>query len=215
MRQNGCTSLVKLTMPQAPLLWPSVVTPEPEIAAVKDLYAHLVGLQYSVDAWEAGLVLYVTTKHPPASVSATVARRWRFIACNECILELYHLRSRLAKIQAVKLRNCPSIRTLVDMAQLRSARKRLDDDFPDIEALRHATAHRGENEAHDEIHAPDGLFALSGFREPDRYSTPYEGKLRYLDINNESLTKISIVVSEYLRAFEPAAAELQTQGHLE
>ncbi len=90
-------------MPRAPLLWPSILTPVEEAAGVKDLYAHLTGLQYSLEAWEAALLLFQTAKQPPSLISQEVARRWRFIACNECVLELYHLRARLEKIQSVQL----------------------------------------------------------------------------------------------------------------
>lgn len=202
-------------MQKAPVLWPSVLTPTGEIAAVKELYAHLAGLRYSVEAWEAGLLLYITAKCPPPSVSRAVASRWRFVACNECVLELYHLRARLEKIQSIKLRSCPSLRSLVDMAGLRGARKKLDEYFPDIEVLRHATAHKGENEAHPDVHAPDGAYALTGFREPDRFSAPYRGQLRHLDISHQSLDRIMEVVAEFLGAFQYAAQELERQGHLD
>ncbi|MDO8767817.1 MAG: hypothetical protein Q7K57_03780 [Burkholderiaceae bacterium] len=199
----------------APLLWPSRATPSDEQTGIKDLYAHLTGLEYSAQAWEAALVLYETAKRPPPSVSRDVASRWRFIACNECVLELYHLRARLERIQSVQLRKCPSIRAWIDVSKLRSARKKLDDYFPDIEHLRHATAHRGENEAHPEIHAPDGQYALTGFREPDVYSAPYEGKLRQLAITQQSLQLIIEVVAEFFDAFEVAATGLENLGHIE
>ncbi len=199
----------------APVLWPSRKTPADEIAGIKDLYAHLTGLEYSAQAWEAALVLYKTAKCPPPSVSRDIASRWRFIACNECILELYHLRARLEKIQSVQLRKCPSLRAWIVVSELRSARKKLDDYFPDIQSLRHATAHRGENEAHPEVHAPDGQYALIGFREPDVYSAPYEGKLRQLAITEQSLHRLNEVVTDFLTAFVVAAAGLESQGHVE
>ncbi len=62
------------------------------------------------------------------------------------------------------LRGCPSLRIHLDTSRMRSASKKLDEYFPDIDALRHATAHKGENEAHPEGHAPDGKYALTGFR---------------------------------------------------
>ena len=80
-------------MLRVPLLWPSSQTPVAEVAEVKDLYAHLTGLAYSVQAWEAALLLYQTALNPPPLVSRAVASRWRFVACNECALELYHLRA--------------------------------------------------------------------------------------------------------------------------
>lgn len=202
-------------MPRPPLFWPSVATPGEEVAAIKTVHAHLTGLEYSVLAWEAALMLYKTAKHPPPSISRSVASRWRFIACNECVLELYHLRARLEKIQSVLLRTCPSLRNLLDASKMRGARKMLNDYFPDIELLRHATAHKGENEAHPEIHAPDGRYALTGFREPDRFSAPYQGQLYYLDITDQSLQRIIEVVTEFFGAFQVAATELENQGHLE
>ena len=202
-------------MPHAPQLLPSILTPTDEVAAVKDLYAHLAGLHYSVQAWEAGLLLFVTAKNPPPSISHDVARRWQFVACSECILELFHLRARLEKILSVKLRNCPSIRPFVEVTKIKEARKTLDEYFPDIEALRHAIAHKGQNEAHSESHAPDGKFSLFGFREPDKFSAPHDGALRSMDMTNESLQRIAEVVAKYLSAFEKAALNLKNQGHLD
>lgn len=197
------------------LLWPSIATPTSEIAGIKDLYAHLTGLEYSLQAWEAGLLLYQLANRPPSSISRSVALRWRFVACNECVLELYHLRARLEKIQSVQLRKCPSLRAAIDINKLKITRKKLDEYFPDIEPLRHAIAHKGQNEAHPEIHALDGQYALTGFREVDIYSAPYEGQLRHLALTNQSLQQITEVVAEYLSAFDAAAAELEKQGHLE
>ena len=202
-------------MLRVPLLWPSSQTPAVETEAIKRLYAHLSGLAYSIHAWEAALLLYQTALNPPSSISREVASRWRFVAANECIWELYHLRARLEKVQSVVLRDCPSIVPLVDRALLRRSRKQLDEYFPDIEALRHATAHKGEIEAHPEAHASNGLYAPVGFREPNRFSAPYEGQLRYLDITNESLEKVVNVVAAYVGAFAPATTALEEQGHLE
>lgn len=101
------------------------------------------------------------------------------------------------------------------MAKLRGARRQLDDYFPDIEALRHATAHKGENEAHPDIHAPDGKFALTGFREPDVFSAPHEGRLGRLEITSRSLDRMTEVVAAFFSAFEQAALELELEGHLE
>jgi hypothetical protein len=202
-------------MKRTPLLWPSVLTPSQETSETKALYAQLTGVEYSVKAWEAALCLYRTAIKPPSTIPRDIADRWRWIACNECVLELYHLRSRLAKVQSVQLRKCPTLRQWIDISAIRGARKKLDEYFPDIEALRHATAHKGENEAHPEKHAPGGRLALTGFREPNRYSAPYLGKMRSIDITDESLRRIEEVVDTYLGAFERAASELEQQGHVE
>jgi hypothetical protein len=202
-------------MTRAPLLWPSIATPTDEVDAIKDLNATLVGIERSVEAWEASLILYKTAKQPPPLISKSTASRWRFIAVNECILELYHLRARLSKIRSVKLRTCPSLREHIDIEMMKAAKKRLDEYFPDIEALRHATAHKGENEAHPEVHAPGSKYSLSGFRQADRFSTPFQGQLRYIDITDQSFQRINSVVAEFFGAFVTAATALEKQGHLD
>lgn len=202
-------------MTRVPLVWPSHATPPAEIGGIKALYAHLAGLDYSIQAWEAALLLYQTAKQPSSIIPRSVARRWLFLACNECVLELYHLRSRLNKIQSVQLRKCPSLRAFVNMATLRSARKKLDDYFSGIEPMRHAAAHRGENESHPEVHAPDGQYALTSIRDDDVYTVPYQGKLCYLEISTRSLAQVTTVVTEFLYAFVPAASELEKYGHLD
>lgn len=202
-------------MINVPVLWPSKLTPSDEVEGVKNLYAHLTGLKYSVEAWEAGLLLYQFSKRPSLSISHNVARRWRFIASNDCILELYHLRARMGKIQSAQLRKCPSLLAEINMHNLKSARKMLDEYFPNIECLRHATAHKGENEAHPEEHAPDNLFMLSGFDDADNFSTFYKGKKCSLGITNQSLEQIKLVVVKFLTSFNALAAKLETQGHLD
>lgn len=114
----------------------------------------------------------------------------------------------------MQLRKCPSLHPMIDMSVLRSARKRLDDYFPDIEHLRHAIAHKGENEAHPEVHAPDGQYAFAGFRETDVFSAPYAGRLCKLEISNRSLARITEVVGDFLSAFDAAASGLEREGHL-
>lgn len=56
---------------------------------------------------------------------------------------------------------------------------------------------------------------MTGFRDPNRYSAPYKGRLRYLDITDQSLERIVEVVAEYFGCFDEAAALLEKQGHLE
>lgn len=199
---------------QVPVLWSSALTPAKEGASVKDLYAHLTGLKFSVKAWGAALQLLRTSKNPPPPITRAIAARWRWIACHECIFELYHLRSRLERVQSVGLCNCPSVRAMVDVVKIKGARKKLDEFFPDIEPLRHVIAHRGENEVHPEVHAPDGPYALTRVFDLDGFSTQYQGTPRYLDITEQSLQGTIIVVAEFLGAFEAAAAKLEEQGHL-
>ncbi len=103
---------------------------------------------------------------------------------------------------------------MIQLDKTKKARKKLEETFPDIEELRHAVAHRGENEAHTEIHDPTG-YGLAGFREPDRFSIHHKGKLRGLDITEASLVLITAIVDEFLSAFELAAVQLEQQGHLE
>lgn len=202
-------------MPSAPLLWPSLSTPTFEVDAIKYLNAHLVGLEYSAQAWEAALLLYKTGQNPPPTISRSTARSWCFIAARESVMELFHLRARLVKIRSVLLKKCPSIQSLVNVKQLRAASKYLDESFPDIEFLRHAVAHTGENEVHPEVHAPDGLFALTSLTPEGKFAAPYKGKLQQLMVTDSSLQQIHAVLALYFNAFHGAAAALRAQGHIE
>lgn len=198
-----------------PLLWPSVVTPRAEFAAVKDLYAHLTGLKYNVEAWDAGLQLYKLAMHPPSEVARDVAGRWRFVAAGECVFQLHHLKKRIEKIRGVAIKKCPSLSDSIDPRILRQSAKLLNDYFPEIDRLRDAMAHAGEFDAHPEDHAPDGMFALKGFREPHRFSAPFKRKLYHLDITDQTLAQMTEVVVKFFEGFMPASEMLESQGHVE
>ena len=202
-------------MPHAPLLWPSVKSPTSEVDAIKDLYLHLIGIEYSLQAWEAALHLYKTGRKPPASIARQTGRLWCFIAARECAMELFHLRARLLKIRSVLLRKCPTVQKLVDVKQLRGASKLLDECFPDIELLRHSIAHKGENEVHPETHAPDGRYALTHMTDDGLFSSPYEGTVRKLHVSDSSFEQIQEVVALYFSAFSVAAEVLLIEGHIE
>ena len=109
----------------APLLWPSAKTPAAEVAAIKDLHANLLGIAYNVEAWAAALHLYEFAKSRPVGVAADDARRWKFIASNECVHQLHHFRERLEKIRSHKVRACPSLTSSIETKKLRAATKLL------------------------------------------------------------------------------------------
>jgi hypothetical protein len=198
-----------------PLLWPSVETPAAEIASIKELHANLWGVAYNVEAWATASHLYEFAKQRPTGATADDARRWKFIASNECVHQLHHFRERLEKIKGHKVRACPSLAPSIETKMLRAATKRLDEYFPDIDQLRHAIAHAGAHDVMSDQHAPEHGFLLVGFREQDRYTAPYKGVDRHLNITEGSLERIREVASEFLLAFEPAAKLLERQGHLE
>ena len=202
-------------MLKPPLLWPSVRTPSAEVAAVKDLHANLFGVAYNVEAWDAALRLYQFAKQPTTGVRAADARRWKFIASDECVHQLHHLRERLQRIKGHKVRACPSIIASIETSPLRAATTLLDEYFPDIDQLRHAIAHAGANSVLPEEHAPEHGYLLIGFTGEDRYTAPYKGVERHLEITNRSLERIREVAAAFLASFEPAAKLLEEQGHLD
>ena len=201
-------------MQTVPLLWPSVLTPKSETAAIKDLYANLCGIAYNVNAWSAALELYEFAKKAPNSVNKDTARQWKFIASHECVMQLHHLRERFANIKGFKVHPCQSLKSSINASQMRNATRLLDVYFPHIDKLRHAIAHSGANETNSKEHAPDGQFGLVGFRELDRFSAPYQGALWQLDLTIESLNKINEVVAEFFGAFIKSSQMLELEGHL-
>ena len=202
-------------MHNVPVLWPSRVTPANEIEAVKDLYANLAGVQYNVDAWCAALQLYQFTESCPTGVPRDAVRSWKFLAANECVMQLYHLKERIKKVKGFKIRECPSLMETIEHAKLRQASKALDDYFPYIDKLRDAVAHTASIDTNPRKHAPEGEYALVGFREDHRFSSPYEGKIYHLDLTLESLRRIEEVTDMFLSAFKPSATKLEQEGHLE
>lgn len=202
-------------MLSVPVLWPSTKTPILEVEAIKTLYAHLAGLKYNVKAWDAGLQLYRLSKSRPHQVPKDVVWRWQFVAASECVFALHHLKKRVEKIRGVLIRRAPSLQGSIDTSKIRNAAKLLDEYFPEIDGLRDAMAHAGEFDAHPEQHAPDGMFALTGFREADTFSAPFKKRLHHLDITDESLSRIEQVVSLVLSGFDRAAKDLELEGHLE
>jgi hypothetical protein len=202
-------------MLKVPALWPSVQTPSTEVAAIKDLMANLHGVAGNVEAWASALRLYKFARQKPHAIARNDSSQWRFIACNECALQLHHLRERMEKIKGYKLAACPSIAPVVDKGELRIATTLLDKQFPNIDQLRHAIAHAGEFDTLPGNHVPEGGFGLVGFREDDRFSAYFEGELRTLEMTDESLEQITKIAARYLVAFESAAKALELQGHLE
>ena len=198
-----------------PLLWPSVATPTNEVAAIKNLYANLWGVAYNVEAWAAALNLYNFAKQNPHSITPSNARQWTFIASNECVLQLDHLRERLKHIKGHKVHVCPSLAGSIDFTKLRNAPKLLDTYFPGIDDLRHAIAHAGANDVLPDEHVAGEGYLLTGFREPDRYSAPHKGIIRHLDITQGTSARIDEIVVEFFLAFAPAARLLEQQGHLD
>lgn len=202
-------------MRETPVLWPSQVTPSAEIEAVKDLYANLAGVSCNVKAWAAALSLYEFTESNPSNLPSKTVRDWRFLAANECVMQLYHLKERIKTIKGFKVRECPSLSGSIEHAKLRQASKILDDYFPQIDKLRDAVAHAASIDTNPKKHAPDGGFALVGFREPHRFSSPYQGQIFHLDLTSQSLQRIEEVADIFISAFIPAAETLEAEGHLE
>lgn len=198
-----------------PLLWPSVATPTTEVAAIKDLHANLWGVAYNVEAWAAAFRLYAFAKQAPSTVTNDDARRWKFIASKECVLQLHHLRERLEKIRGFKIRACPSLTGCIEFARLREATKLLDEYFPGIDDLRDAIAHAGANDVLPDRHATEGGYLLVSFQEMDRYSAPHKGVAHHLDITDSSLKRINKIVAEFFLAFTTAARMLEQQGHVD
>jgi hypothetical protein len=195
-----------------PRLWPAVNTPEREAEAIKDLDGNLHGVVYNVNAWGASLALYEFSARQGTSAPKELAWHWVWIACHECVMQTYYLRERITTIRGHKVKDCPSLAPFIDSKKLREASKLLNDSFPDIEELRHAVAHQGSVSTNPSKHAHDG-FGLVGFREPDVFSAPYNGKLRSLRMTRDRFLVLEQVASTFFAAFDSAAQELERLGH--
>jgi hypothetical protein len=86
---------------------------EDEADAVLDLNANLHGVAFNVEAWSAALELYKFSRSRPDNVDRNLARKWRFIAADQCVMQLYYLRERL-KVIKPQDQGCKTIADVID-----------------------------------------------------------------------------------------------------
>ena len=146
-----------------PLLWPPRGLSDQETDAIKWLSASMYGLLASVDAWDAALKLYKFAKARPQEIHHDLARRWRWIAIHECVMQIAFLRERLDGIRGrigESIRVCPRFaawklpfrRHLIVSARVQSilcyiagrVREKLRGNLTAWPVLRNASAERGE-----------------------------------------------------------------------
>src|SRR5688500_16273669 len=141
----------------------------PESDAVEFIAAMLWGLKFNVEAWDAALKLYQFAKHPPESVKRDLARKWKFIAIHECVMQLSYLQERLWLIRHQKLPACRGLYDHVDKQRLSDAENIFETYFPEMKLLRHAIAHMSTVDSVPKQHAPDGKYALFRIGDDDRF----------------------------------------------
>lgn len=145
---------------------------------------------------------------------------WARIAARDGALQIYHLG---AVISAVKgaLHNAPTLLSLVDKSETRTASKLLESYFPNYELIRDAVAHSIFEVAPDserrQKHAVDHPVDIPGLiysdakgliigdsLNGDNYVVTFEKRIATYEINNASLAKLQSVLKHFLDAFEPA-----------
>lgn len=199
--------------PKPPLLWPAINTPEEEIEAIKELGSSLHGLYFNVEAWDAALQLYKFSKNQHHNVSRDLARKWKFIAIHECVMQADYLRERLEFLPRRKGMNCPTISATMNRAIFDEAIALFHKHFPEMKLLRHAVAHFGMIESQPEHHAPDGLFAIYKIEDNDVFKAPYKGVVRELAITDATSQKLANVIAMIFQAFTPSANTLERLGY--
>jgi len=201
--------LVYRSPSKPPTLWPPDGTTEPQNTLIKDVGATLWGMYYNVEAWSAAFELYKYSKAPEGRrAHGDVARKWKFIAAGECVMQVAYMSERLRWINSEKINACPLVAPHVDHGALRLARNLFNSYFPHIDKMRVPEAHTGAVDTNFRDHAPPGGWAFSRVTDEDRFEVTYEGEILHLDITDETLERLTRVTETFFRAFAAAGAAL-------
>jgi hypothetical protein len=132
---------------------------------------------------------------------------WRDMSGREAAMTLYHFKETLEGL----CRNAGRIGEInTDSSALRAARARFKSEFPDVDAVRHAMAHRAESTATLEnlkANACSGFFQIA--RVKGRTLNVTRRKQNYsLEIDNDRRRVLAGIANDVLCAFRAIAGDL-------
>lgn len=152
-------------------------------------------------------------------------RGWQHIASRDGAIQIYHIGKTMQSIRE-HLRGVPTLCTLLDIQQFRTAWKLFESYFPNFILIRDAVAHSiyeiaptakdFRSQAPEHINMP-GLATGSGiFITNSLYGNKYlitkDKKVASYEISHASYAKLASVRTRFLRGFDNARAEVARVG---
>jgi len=130
---------------------------------------------------------------------------WQLVAARDGAMSIFQFGESMKFIKA-GVHMAPSLSVMIDSEAWKSANRRFKKDFPRFEAMRHAVAHSAEmikTRAHLKKNSAGQMFIQSSL-SGRQFQATYDGKLLSYEMSQETLNKLTLVLSEFYRAFRRA-----------
>ena len=182
------------------------------------LLAELVS--YSYDFWAAlNLFDYASTKLPGVQdmdiEQKQLFTRWLLIAAKDGAMTIYHFGETLDLIRG-GLKDCPTLRELTHIDDLKSADKDFDKLFPNYVRLRHAIAHEAvvaKTPREKYIDTDNEAVFITATVDHRTFKAHWNGRDAEYDISSETLDNLNTMIDRVMRAFSRALRHpLEVEG---
>ncbi|MBX9593050.1 MAG: hypothetical protein K2X46_01705 [Roseomonas sp.] len=193
--------------------------PQEERSEIFDLQIQITSLRSYVDDFLAVLTLFDAVPNLEAAnkMHAATIRRWSFVAARDGAMTIYHFGKALELVRSLK--NMPTLRSLVNVTELREAGREFNSKFPLYEKIRHAVAHSAERLRRDKRikHSFSGTMSAGGIYIENsqnvrissnlydrEFGYTVEGVYVSYSVSHETYSQLAMIQQRVWRAFDPA-----------
>jgi len=194
-----------------PDLWPPVGLSEKEHEATKYLNAVTFSLRYFVEGFAAALELYRFSRSRPTNVRRDLPWKWQWFALHAGVWEVWNAHEYL-KLVPRKIGDCATVSRHLDQATRDRALDLFKQYFPHLKSIRDAIGHAGIVQLTHDMILADGGLAAPQLKDGDRYEVVNNGRRFHFDMTDETLGRLTEVVTTYWAAFVPVEKEFDRLG---
>ena len=193
------------------------VVPETEREAFLALVVSVNGLASYIRMFRSAVELfeYAEVLQEPG-ISKHQCGNWQLVAARDGAMSMFHFQ-RILEQSGISLKNCPTVRALLDHEKLRSARRRFNAVFPDVARVRHAVAHSaemGETAANFQRNSFSGSADLQAVLIEEakhirinnclmgrRFTTTHDGEIIEYELGYTTLGMLCSIATEFYDGF--------------
>ncbi len=170
---------------------------------------------YGMDGYHQDMIAAVELyEHCLTLMPVLTPSRWPAIPIRDGALSIYHFGMSMGGIRG-KLKQCPTLHSLVDIDKLREADRVFRAAFPRIELLRHAISHAAEEipkilkQGH-----PSGLVLINSV-VGNKFEITKDGNRIGYEISMKNVEKLNDVKEIFYSAFRSAERSLSRKTDLQ
>lgn len=216
--------------------WPDLganALPQSERPAANEIQQSLHALSGYTDDFGATLRLFDESLHAYALATVTKTtndgQARMHIAARDGAMTIFNFARTVEGIHGKNaFTNCPTLSTYVDREQLRSARKLLNQSFPDFVPIRHSVAHAAELREETEKHHAEAVVGdifptlrgtplanirtkmmLRGALQDRNFICTFEGKVRTYEVSANTFSALKKIKEQVFAAFARSPATYQ------